>query len=83
MLIDMDGKSKEEILEHLIKVVGKTKQVLLQEEIASEKKDNPANFGIGCQKPCMCVIPGQVPCPNVVPLPFHMRGKYKHANSDD
>lgn len=75
MLIDIDSQSKESILQHLIKVIGKSKEVLIEEGIAKEKKDNPANFGIGCKKSCICEVPGQVPCPGVVPLPYHMRGK--------
>ncbi|KAF9797492.1 hypothetical protein SFRURICE_008740 [Spodoptera frugiperda] len=54
ILVDVDNKSKEEILEHLINTVGKSKEVLEQEAIAAEKKDNPANFGIGCERPCIC-----------------------------
>ncbi|RZB49898.1 L51 S25 CI-B8 domain containing protein [Asbolus verrucosus] len=78
MLIDIDNKSKDEIYEHLIRVVGKTKEVLEAESISKEKKDNPANFGVGCDRHCICEIPGQIPCPGVVPLPMHMRGKYKY-----
>lgn len=77
MLIDIDNRTKEEILEHLLVVIGKSEDVLKIETIAKEKKDNPANFGIGCERSCICEIPGQVPCPGVVPLPYHMRGKYK------
>lgn len=75
MLIDVDSKTKDEILEHLVKVVGKSKEVLTTEALAQEKKDNPANFGIGCDRSCICHVPGQVPCPGIVPLPDHMRGK--------
>lgn len=73
MLIDVDSKSKDEILDHLIKVIGKSKDTLAKEMI--QKKQNPANFGVGCEKSCMCNITGQVPCPTVVPLPDHMRVK--------
>ncbi|XP_043667235.1 probable 28S ribosomal protein S25, mitochondrial [Vespula pensylvanica] len=75
MLIDVDSQPKESILQHLIKVIGKSEQLLIEEEVAKEKKDNPANFGVGCKKSCICEIPGQVPCPGVIPLPYHMRGK--------
>ncbi|KAM0729676.1 Small ribosomal subunit protein mS25 [Formica fusca] len=75
MLIDIDSKSKDEILQHLIRVVGKPKSTLKQESIMKGKKDNPANFGVGCEKSCICHIPGQLPCPGIVPLPDHMRGK--------
>ncbi|CAK9807203.1 Probable 28S ribosomal protein S25, mitochondrial [Anthophora plagiata] len=79
MLIDIDNKEKEDILFHLVKVVGKTKEQLQQEAETKGKQANPANFGIGCPRSCMCVIPGQIPCPAIVPLPFHMRGKYKKS----
>lgn len=75
MLIDIDEKSKDEILDHLVRVVGKSKETLLQEALAQQKKDNPANFGVGCDRSCICHVPGQVPCPGIVPLPDHMRGK--------
>lgn len=75
MLIDVDSKSKDEILEHLVKIVGKSEKTLIEEATAREKKDNPANFGVGCDRNCICHVPGQVPCPGIVPLPDHMRGK--------
>jgi small subunit ribosomal protein S25 len=75
MLIDIESKSKEEILEHLVKVIGKSKEVLQKEAIAKEKKENPANFGVACPRSCICHVPGQVPCPGIIPLPDHMRGK--------
>ncbi|XP_011881565.1 PREDICTED: probable 28S ribosomal protein S25, mitochondrial [Vollenhovia emeryi] len=76
MLIDLDSKSKDEILEHLLRVVGKTRETLIEEATAREKKANPANFGVGCDRNCICHVHGQVPCPGIVPLPDHMRGKY-------
>ncbi|KAJ8673380.1 hypothetical protein QAD02_004642 [Eretmocerus hayati] len=78
LLIDVDMRSKDEILEHLLKVVGKSKEALRKEAIAQGTKDNPANFGYGCEKSCICTIPGQLPCPGMVPLPNHMRGKYMY-----
>lgn len=83
MLIDVDNRSKDDILEHLIRVVGKSKEVLKKEAIAKEKKDNPANFGYGCEKSCICTIPGQLTCPGTIPLPHHMRGKYKNKKDED
>lgn len=44
-----------------------------------EKKDNPANFGYGCDRHCICEIPGQLPCPGTVPVPEQWRGKFKYA----
>ncbi|XP_049880893.1 probable 28S ribosomal protein S25, mitochondrial [Pectinophora gossypiella] len=81
ILVDIDNKSKEEILEHLLNTVGKSKEVLEAEAIAAEKKDNPANFGIGCERPCICEVHGQVPCPGVIALPKFMRGKYKNPQN--
>ncbi|CAK9811397.1 Probable 28S ribosomal protein S25, mitochondrial [Anthophora quadrimaculata] len=77
MLIDTDNKEKEDILFHLVKVIGKTREQLQQEADTLGKQSNSANFGVGCPRSCICVIPGQIPCPAIVPLPFHMRGKYK------
>lgn len=81
LLIDIDSKTNEEIEDHLINVIGKTKETLEAEAILAEKKDNPANIGVGCQRPCICEIPGQVPCPAIVPLPNQMRGKYIYQKS--
>ena len=83
MLIDIDSRSNDEIVNHLIKVVGKSKQVLKAEALAAEEKDNPANFGVGCARKCMCEIPGQIPCPGVCPLPKAMRGKYYYFKKDE
>lgn len=48
------------------------------EQIAAQKKENPSIFGIGCERTCICMVPGQLPCPGVVKLPDHMRGKFKY-----
>lgn len=77
ILIDIDSKTNDEIENHLIKVIGKSKETLEAEAILKEKKDNPANMGVGCQRPCICEVPDQVPCPGIVPLPYHMRGKHR------
>ncbi|XP_018562135.1 probable 28S ribosomal protein S25, mitochondrial [Anoplophora glabripennis] len=82
MLIDVDNRSKEEIYEHLINVVGKTGKVLEAEIIAKEKKDNPANFGVLCDRHCICEIPGQVPCSGTCLLPKSWRGKYKFNKAE-
>ncbi|XP_046736893.1 probable 28S ribosomal protein S25, mitochondrial [Diprion similis] len=78
MLIDIDNTPKADVLEHLISVVGKSQKQLAEEAIIAVKKDNPANFGIGCEKSCICEIPGQLPCPGLIPLPLTMRGKHKN-----
>ncbi|KXJ81842.1 small ribosomal subunit protein mS25 [Aedes albopictus] len=76
ILIDIDSKDRNEIMQHLVKVIGKTQETLKAEAKFAEKQDNPANFGVGCAKHCICEVPGQLPCPAVVPVPKHMRGKY-------
>ncbi|XP_053990494.1 probable 28S ribosomal protein S25, mitochondrial [Hylaeus volcanicus] len=83
MLIDVDNRNKEDIMEHLIKVVGKSEEILRQESISKEKRESSANFGIGCPRSCICVVPNQVPCPGTVPLPYHMRNKTRKLQKED
>ena len=79
ILFDVDSQTNDEIMERLVKTVGKTRETLEEEAIASEKKDNPANFGKDAERFCICSIPGQLPCPGVIPLPKPWRGKH-HFN---
>ncbi|CAG9864386.1 unnamed protein product [Phyllotreta striolata] len=83
MLIDTFDRSKDEIYEHLIEVIGKTRELLDAEAVAKEKKDNPANFGRDCERYCICEVPGQLPCPGTCPMPKEWRGKYKFNKSVD
>lgn len=83
MLIDLDNKSQEDILQHLITVVGRSESVVDENVLFEQRRDNPANFGVGCKRPCICEVRGQVPCPGVVKLPKHMRGKYKYYLKDE
>lgn len=80
VVMDVFGKSKEEIHDHLQKTLGKSEKQLQTETQAKLKVANPANFGLGCDRHCICEIPGQLPCPNIVPIPKTMRGKYKYQN---
>ena len=75
---DVDSQSNKEIIDRLIKTLGKTKETLDAEALAAAEKNNPANFGLrqGYNRHCMCSEPGQLPCPSVVPLPRHWRGKW-------
>uniref|UniRef100_A0A6M2CS35 Small ribosomal subunit protein mS25 n=1 Tax=Rhipicephalus microplus TaxID=6941 RepID=A0A6M2CS35_RHIMP len=75
VIMDVDGKSKEEILNQMLVTLGKTTEQLQKEALMREKKDTPANFGRHYDKFCICEVPGQVPCPGIVPLPKSMRGK--------
>ena len=47
VLFDVDSQTNGEIVERLVRTVGKTKEMLEEEALASEKRDNPANFGKG------------------------------------
>lgn len=56
--------------------------ILFREMLESEEQKhvaNPANFGPDCLRQCMCEVPGQVPCPAVVPLPAEKTGKGRKA----
>ncbi|XP_071544283.1 small ribosomal subunit protein mS25 [Panulirus ornatus] len=77
VLVDVDSKPCPDIHDHIKKVFCKPDSQLEEEAIERKSLDNPANFGWGCDRQCICEIPGQVPCPGVVPLPKIMRGKYK------
>lgn len=82
ILVDVDGKSREEIINHIKKVICKSEKKLEEEEIEQKKVNNPANFGWGCERQCICQVPGQVPCPGVVPLPKFMKKKYSYAGTE-
>ncbi len=83
VIFDVDGQTNSEIMSRLIKTLGKTRETLEKEALASEKKDNPANFGVGFDRYCICMVSGQVPCPGVVQLPKHWRGKYAFGLVDE
>nr|SVE74876.1 EOG090X0FQ5 [Daphnia carinata] len=79
VLMDVDFKSKDEIYERVRRIICKSEETLK----AEDKLDNPANFGSKCQKHCICEVPGQLPCPSLVPLPKSWRGKYKFQKPDE
>ena len=78
IIFDVDSQSNKEIMDRLVKTVGKSKEILEEEAIASEAKSNPANFcrRLGFDRHCICEMPGQVPCSMMVPVPRHWRGKW-------
>ncbi|XP_072050403.1 small ribosomal subunit protein mS25-like [Amphiura filiformis] len=82
VLIDIDGKDKSEILERLNKVLGKSEDLLLAERHTEQKLHNPSNFGFENPRKCICVVPGQVPCPLLNVLPKELRGKFKESLKD-
>lgn len=73
--MDIDGKDRASIYEHVKKVICKTKA----DHDADSKEGiqrNPAHFGWGCKRHCLCEEFGQLPCPFVVQLPKVLRGKF-------
>ncbi|GIY16786.1 probable 28S ribosomal protein S25, mitochondrial [Caerostris darwini] len=79
VLIDAFNKSNVEIMDHLVKTLG-----LPDVQMETKKKESLENickFGSGFPRHCICEIPGQVPCPQVVRIPFNMTGKYKKENN--
>jgi len=74
VLVDCYGKTREEISDHLRKILGKTNRMLKRE--ASMEATNPANFGYDCNRWCMCEVDGQVPCPSREVMPDMKRWKY-------
>jgi len=83
VLFDVDSQNSDTILDRLIRTLGKSEETLEEEARLSEKKDNPANFGRGCGRWCICSVPGQVPCPGLVTLPKPWRGKYAFGLVED
>ena len=82
-MFDVDGQSNDDIVERLAKTLGKSQLTLDAEALASQSKDNPANFGRQCDRYCICSESGQVPCPALVPVPKFWRGKYFHWGYQD
>eukprot|EP00062_Callorhinchus_milii_P006285 gi/632946638/ref/XP_007888655.1/ PREDICTED: 28S ribosomal protein S25, mitochondrial isoform X2 [Callorhinchus milii] len=81
VLVDVEGKTNKEIVQHVRTILGKTQEVLQAEEQAQKKQSHPAHFGPKkyCLRECICEVEGQVPCPGIVALPKEMTGKYKAA----
>ncbi|XP_054750777.1 small ribosomal subunit protein mS25-like [Lytechinus pictus] len=82
VLIDIEDKTKDDIEEHLNKVLGKSERVLATERKAMERSSNPANFGRTFARWCICEVPGQFPCPKLKPMPNEMKGKYRDLKED-
>lgn len=77
VLIDCDSRTRQEIHDHMKKILGKTKETLEEEKQFASMTANKANFGYVFERQCICEIPGQVPCPGWQPLPKEMTGKWK------
>jgi len=78
LVIDCDSRSREEIHEHIKKILGKTESMLKEEgQQQTMLSHNPANFGAAFDRHCICEVPGQLACPAWQPLPEELRGKTK------
>ena len=83
VMFDVDGQSKDDIISRLKKTLGKSEKVLAEEALAREMKNNPANFGMGCDRYCLCAESGQVPCPGFMRLPDSWRGKIVFGEEEE
>ncbi|CAG0882325.1 unnamed protein product [Cyprideis torosa] len=73
VLLDVEGYTQEEVHQRLKKFLCKSDEQLKREAAQAAKVDNPANFGYGFHRHCVCELPGQVPCPGIVQLPDYLR----------
>lgn len=72
VIIDCFNQGYRDILERVIRTVGKSERRLkVEESLVQESfsQDNPALFGHGRERFCACEVPGQHPCPGVVRNP--------------
>ncbi len=79
---DVDRHTNDQIVERLVKTLGKSKETLLSEARAEERLETPAHFGKFYDRHCICTQPGQVPCPMLAELPHHWRGKFHFKHSE-
>ncbi|XP_035691122.1 28S ribosomal protein S25, mitochondrial-like [Branchiostoma floridae] len=77
VLVDVEYKSRQEIVKHVKKILGKSDREL--EEIAKSQQQSIhiANFGIKWPRKCICEIEGQLPCSSTEDFPKELRGKYQ------
>lgn len=77
VLVDCHTKTREQITDHVRRILGKTEKMLRREEMKEAAKSaNPANFGYDCGRWCMCEVDGQVPCSGQETIPVTKRWKY-------
>ncbi|OWA52838.1 putative 28S ribosomal protein S25, mitochondrial [Hypsibius exemplaris] len=76
VVIDVFDHSRQQVSDRVKGTLGKTEQILSAEAQARRTVANPANFGKGFPRHCICEIPGQIPCPRVICFPDHMKRKH-------
>ncbi|VDK60184.1 unnamed protein product [Anisakis simplex] len=77
VLFDLEGRSREEIVEMLQGTLGKTELVRKRERLEAIFERNPASFGSKCERQCMCEVQGQHPCTSLLRAPQYLRGKWR------
>ncbi|VDN55692.1 unnamed protein product [Dracunculus medinensis] len=81
VLFDLDGKSREEIIEILKGTLGKTNLVLRREKFERVIEKNPSSFGEDCSRQCICTVQGQYPCTGLLAAPDYLKGTWRwHKN---
>jgi len=78
IVVDIDGKSRQEIHDHIQKIICTDETKAVVDTKSRQILPNPGYFGWECDRQCMCQVFGQVPCPNVINLPYTWRQKYRN-----
>nr|CAB3264003.1 28S ribosomal protein S25, mitochondrial-like [Phallusia mammillata] len=74
VVVDVEGMTQLQILQHIQKAFGKPRELVLFENKAMEP--NPANFGKNFARKCICTELGQLPCMSTNKVvPFDKRDK--------
>ncbi|KAI1713944.1 mitochondrial ribosomal protein l51 / s25 / CI-B8 domain-containing protein [Ditylenchus destructor] len=76
VVIDLDGKSKDECIEAIQSILGKTKLVQQYDMMKKSLKSNVVQFGAECQRQCICEVQGQRPCTNLLEAPDFMKARW-------
>jgi len=77
VLFDLEFKKREEIVDILLKTLGKTELVLNREKSEKLQEKNPADFGVDCARQCLCEVQGQVACTSLLLAPDYMKGRWR------
>ncbi|GAU93122.1 hypothetical protein RvY_05109 [Ramazzottius varieornatus] len=80
--IDLFDHTRQEVQDRVLQVLCKGQSILSAEAKARQTIANPANFGKGFLRHCICAVPGQTPCPGAVTFPHFMRRKYYEDPTD-
>jgi len=77
VLFDIEKMKKDEIVRLLLQTLGTTNLVRRREHLESMQNKNPADFGIDCERQCLCEVQGQAPCTSLILAPTYMKGKWR------